>query len=201
MKLYYSPGACSLSPHIVAREAGIAIDLKKVDLKAKKLASGGDFIAGQSEGLCPDARDRRRPAPDRGPGDRAVPRRPEAGIRPRAQSGDDGALPPAGVAQLHHFRTAQDLGRVVQPEDRRRLETGDARPAGIAARLPGEAARGKVLPDGRNLYRRRRVSVHDPQLGRHDRRGSRTLAGDQGLPCARRGPPEGAGRRSRPKDW
>ncbi len=34
MKLYYSPGACSLSPHIVAREAGIAIELEKVDLDA-----------------------------------------------------------------------------------------------------------------------------------------------------------------------
>ena len=34
MKLYYSPGACSLSPHIVAREAGIAIELEKVDLGA-----------------------------------------------------------------------------------------------------------------------------------------------------------------------
>ena len=30
MKLYYSPGACSLSPHIVARELGIAVELKKV---------------------------------------------------------------------------------------------------------------------------------------------------------------------------
>ena len=41
MKLYYSPGACSLSPHIVAREAGIAVDLKKVDLKTKTLADDG----------------------------------------------------------------------------------------------------------------------------------------------------------------
>ena len=32
MKLYYSPGACSLSPHIVAREAGIPVELEKVDL-------------------------------------------------------------------------------------------------------------------------------------------------------------------------
>ena len=32
MKLYYSPGACSLSPHIVAEEAGIPLDLEKVDL-------------------------------------------------------------------------------------------------------------------------------------------------------------------------
>ena len=43
MKLYYSPGACSLSPHIVLREAGIPFDLEKVDLHNKKTASGADF--------------------------------------------------------------------------------------------------------------------------------------------------------------
>lgn len=37
MKLYYSPGACSLSPHIALLEAGIPHDVVKVDLKAKKL--------------------------------------------------------------------------------------------------------------------------------------------------------------------
>ena len=40
MLLYYSPGACSLSPHIVLREAGVSFDLMKVDLKAKKTEKG-----------------------------------------------------------------------------------------------------------------------------------------------------------------
>ena len=53
MKLYYSPGACSLSPHIVAREAGIAVDLTKVDLKAKTLAEGGSYIAVNGKGYVP----------------------------------------------------------------------------------------------------------------------------------------------------
>jgi glutathione S-transferase len=53
MKLYYSPGACSLSPHIVAREAGISIDLKKVDLKAKTLAEGGSYTAVNGKGYVP----------------------------------------------------------------------------------------------------------------------------------------------------
>ena len=36
MKLYYAPGACSLSPHIVLREAGVKFDLEQVDLREKK---------------------------------------------------------------------------------------------------------------------------------------------------------------------
>jgi len=43
MKLYYTPGACSLSPHIALKEAGIPHELVKVDLKAKKLESGDDY--------------------------------------------------------------------------------------------------------------------------------------------------------------
>jgi glutathione S-transferase len=56
MKLYYSPGACSLSPHIVAREAGIALDLEKVDLGAKQTASGEDFRAINPKGYVPAMR-------------------------------------------------------------------------------------------------------------------------------------------------
>jgi glutathione S-transferase len=53
MKLYYSPGACSLSPHIVLREAGAKFDLEKVDLKAKKTADGGDYWAINAKGAVP----------------------------------------------------------------------------------------------------------------------------------------------------
>lgn len=53
MKLYYSPGACSLSPHIVAREAGLPIDLVKVDLRGKKTADGGDYWAINGKGSVP----------------------------------------------------------------------------------------------------------------------------------------------------
>lgn len=56
MKLYYSPGACSLSPHIVAREAGIPIELEKVDLGAKQTASGEDFRAINPKGYVPAMR-------------------------------------------------------------------------------------------------------------------------------------------------
>jgi glutathione S-transferase len=56
MKLYYSPGACSLSPHIVAREAGIPIQLEKVDLGAKQTASGEDYRAINPKGYVPAMR-------------------------------------------------------------------------------------------------------------------------------------------------
>jgi glutathione S-transferase len=53
MKLYYSPGACSLSPHIALHEAGLAHDLVKVDLRAKKTESGDDFTAINPKGQVP----------------------------------------------------------------------------------------------------------------------------------------------------
>lgn len=53
MKLYFSPGACSLSPHIVLREAGLKFDLEQVDLKAKKTKSGEDFWKVNPKGYVP----------------------------------------------------------------------------------------------------------------------------------------------------
>jgi glutathione S-transferase len=53
MKLYYSPGACSLSPHIVACEAGIDLALEKVDLQAKVTAGGADFTKLNPKGYVP----------------------------------------------------------------------------------------------------------------------------------------------------
>ena len=53
MKLYYSPGACSQAPHILLHETGIEHDARRVDLKAKALEDGGDYLAINPKGAVP----------------------------------------------------------------------------------------------------------------------------------------------------
>lgn len=53
MKLYFSPGACSLSPHIVLHEAGLPFTAVKVDLKTKAMEGGGDFRTVNGRGYVP----------------------------------------------------------------------------------------------------------------------------------------------------
>ena len=53
MKLYYSPGACSLSPHIALREAGLTFEAVLVDTKTHQLADGSDYYAINPKGYVP----------------------------------------------------------------------------------------------------------------------------------------------------
>lgn len=53
MKLYYSPGACSLSPHIVLAESGLSFDVEKVDFSTMKTERGADFAKINPKGYVP----------------------------------------------------------------------------------------------------------------------------------------------------
>ena len=103
MKLYYSPGACSLSPHIALRESGLKFELVLASTKTGKLQDGTDYLTINAKGQVPVLEAGQRPASPR-PCHRAVHRRPGAREAPRATWGHDGALPRDGVAQLRHLR-------------------------------------------------------------------------------------------------
>lgn len=56
MKLYFSPGACSLSPHIALREAGLDFETERVDMATKKTQGGDDFNTINPGGYVPALR-------------------------------------------------------------------------------------------------------------------------------------------------
>lgn len=53
MKLYYSPGACSLAPHIILRETGLPFELVRVDLASHSMNGQGDYYAINPKGVVP----------------------------------------------------------------------------------------------------------------------------------------------------
>jgi glutathione S-transferase len=101
MKLYYSPGACSLSPHIVAREAGVDVELEKVDTKSHTFNGGSDYYKVNPKGYVPALEIKAGDVLTEGPaivqylGDQ----KPQSGI-----------VPPAGDAQ--RYRLQEMLGYI-----------------------------------------------------------------------------------------
>ena len=86
MKLYYTPGACSLSPHIVLLEAGLPFTLEKVDLKTKKTEKGADYLPINSKGAVPtlELDDGRRLTEGAAIVQYLADQKPESGLAPRA---------------------------------------------------------------------------------------------------------------------
>jgi len=86
MKLYYFTGACSLSPHIVALEAGLPITMVKIDAKTKKTETGADFLAVNSKGTVPALQFDDGRVLTEGPAivQYLADQKPESGLAPRA---------------------------------------------------------------------------------------------------------------------
>jgi glutathione S-transferase len=86
MKLYYAPGACSLSPHIVSRELGIPLELKKVNTKDKTIEGGGDYWKVNARGYVPALELDDGHVLTEGPAivQYLADRKPEAGLAPKA---------------------------------------------------------------------------------------------------------------------
>ncbi|WP_437339296.1 glutathione transferase GstA [Sorangium sp. So ce394] len=86
MKLYFSPGTCSLSPHIALREAGLEFDLERVHLGTKKTRSGADFTLINPKGYVPALEIEGGEVLTEGPAivQYIADRRPESGLAPPA---------------------------------------------------------------------------------------------------------------------
>jgi glutathione S-transferase len=88
VKLYFNPGACSLSPHIVLREAGLPFDIEEVDLGTKKTKSGADFLKVSPNGYVPALQLDDGDVLTEGPAilQYIADRKPEANLMPKAGS-------------------------------------------------------------------------------------------------------------------
>ncbi len=111
VKLYFSPGACSLSPHIVLREAGLAFDLEQVDLQTKKLKSGGDFLKINPKGQVPVLKLDNGEILTEGPAivQYIADQKPETGLAPKA-----GTMPRYRLQEWLNFVTSE-LHKVFAP--------------------------------------------------------------------------------------
>src|SRR6202142_4468658 len=88
MKLYYFTGACALSPHIVALEAGVAVTMVKIDSKTKRTETGEDFLTINSKGAVPTLQLDDGRVLTEGPAivQYLADQKPESGLAPRART-------------------------------------------------------------------------------------------------------------------
>ena len=193
MKLYYSPGACSLSPHIALLEAGLPYDLVKVDLRAKKLENGDDYLKVNPKGQVPALALEIGELVTEGPvivqmiADKAAGKN----LAPARDSTERYKL----LEWLNFITTElhKNFGPMFSPV------LADEAKAFFKDRVMGKfkyvdsQLAGRDYLMGKPVHRRRRLSVHDAALGGPDQVRSVGHAQPDRLQGPRRRPAEGAG--------
>ena len=192
LKLYYSPGACSLSPHIALREAGLTFDLEQVNLKEKTTKSGEDYLKINPKGYVPALKLDNGYVLTEGPAivQYIADQRPKLNLAPENGSPERYQL--QEWLNVYRNRDSQEVFAAVQSGDARGLQGDREGKSREAFRLCRRKAEGPRLSDGIAFHRRRCVSVHGDELGelRADR--SFALSEPEGIPSARGGATEGA---------
>ena len=193
MKLYFSPGACSLSPHIVLREAGAKFDLEQVDLREKKTKKGDDYWKINPKGQVPllELDDGQRISEGPAIVQYIADKNPAAGLVPAAGSIDryhlQGWLTHIGT-ELH--KTFGPCFRPTTPDEYKKLSKETA---GEQVPRHRQGAGRQAIPDGRQVLGRRRLSLHGDALGAAHRVRPLAVSQRPGVHGAGRGPAEGAG--------
>lgn len=159
MKLYYAPGACSLSPHISLREAGAAFDLERVDTKTHRTESGADYLVINPKGYVPALQLDGGEVLTEGAAvvQFIADRHPASGLAPA-----NGSLERARLQEHLNF-IASELHKAFTPLfDRSAPEAAkQAAPAAVARRLDHVE---RLLADGRAFLLGERFSVADAYL-------------------------------------
>ena len=122
MKLYYSPGVCSLSPHIVLREAGLSFDLVKVDYETKQLPGGADYRRLNPLGYVPllQLDDGSRHTEAAALLQHVAEAAPAA--RPAGRARQQAAISGSAVAHVREQRAAQDVQPMAVAQRHRRID-------------------------------------------------------------------------------
>ena len=165
MKLYYSPGACSLSPHIALREAGLAFEPVLASTKTHKLPDGSDYYAINPLGYVPllelDDGTRLREGP-------AIVQYIADQVPAKNLAPANGTLPRYRLQEWLTFigteihRSFSPLFNAAMPEEGKKIYRDRL---AVALSLARRRTGGQAVPDGRALQRRRRLPVRRHALG------------------------------------
>ena len=171
MKLYYSPGACSLASNIVLREAGLAFEPVLASTKTHKLEDGTDYYTINPLGYVPmlelDDGTRLREGP-------AIMQYIADQVPTKNLAPANGTLPRYRLQEWLTFigmELHRGFGPLFNPNMPEEAKKIVARQARHALRMAGWPAGGQAVPDGRQLQPARRLPVRGHQLGQAVERG------------------------------